>query len=202
VPPPTHLSASALVAATRDPHRWAEQQRRPMPSAPRPAARQGTAFHAWVEQLYGNPQLLDLDELPGAADAASDVVDDDLAVLQAAFRQSGWAERTPREVEAPFEMVVDGVVLRGRADAVFDDGDGLLVVDWKTGPPPRDEAELAARSVQLAVYRLAFAALHGRPVAQVRAAFHHVREQRSLTGDGLADEATLRALVRAAVATG
>jgi DNA helicase-2/ATP-dependent DNA helicase PcrA len=105
-------------------------------------------------------------------------------------------------VEAPFEMVVDGVVLRGRADAVFDDGDGLLVVDWKTGPPPRDEAELAARSVQLAVYRLAFAALHGRPVAQVRAAFHHVREQRSLTGDGLADEATLRALVRAAVATG
>jgi DNA helicase-2/ATP-dependent DNA helicase PcrA len=202
VPPPTHLSASALVAATRDPHRWAEQQRRPMPSAPRPAARQGTAFHAWVEQLYGDPQLLDLDELPGAADAASDVVDDDLAVLQAAFRQSGWAERTPREVEAPFEMVVDGVVLRGRADAVFDDGDGLLVVDWKTGPPPRDEAELAARSVQLAVYRLAFAALHGRPVAQVRAAFHHVREQRSLTGDGLADEATLRALVRAAVATG
>jgi DNA helicase-2/ATP-dependent DNA helicase PcrA len=202
VPPPTHLSASALVAATRDPQRWVEQLRRPMPSAPRPAARQGTAFHAWVEQLYGDPQLLDLDELPGAADAASDVVDDDLAVLQAAFRQSGWAERTPREVEAPFEMVVDGVVLRGRADAVFDDGDGLLVVDWKTGPPPRDEAELQARSVQLAVYRLAFAALHGRPVSQVRAAFHHVREQRTITGDGLADEAALRALVHTAVATG
>ncbi len=196
VPPPTHLSASQLVAFRRDPRRYLDQQRRPMPSPPRPEARQGTAFHAWVEQLYGDPQLLDLDELPGAADAVDEPPEHDLAELQRAFREAGWADRTPVEVEAPFEMVLDEVVLRGRADAVFADGDGLLVVDWKTGPPPTAPAEVEARSVQLAVYRLAFAALHDLPVAAVRAAFVHVRQGVTITGLDLADAEQLRALVR------
>ncbi len=196
VPPPTHLSASQLVAFRRDPRRYLDQQRRPMPAPPRPEARQGTAFHAWVEQLYGDPALLDLDELPGAADATDEPPEHDLAELQQAFRAAGWADRTPVEVEAPFEMVLDEVVLRGRADAVFAEGDGLLVVDWKTGPPPTAPAEVEARSVQLAVYRLAFAALHDLPVAAVRAAFVHVRQGVTITGLDLADAEQLRALVR------
>jgi DNA helicase II / ATP-dependent DNA helicase PcrA len=66
--------------------------------------------------------------------------------------------------------------VRGRADAVFSEGDGLVVVDWKTGPPPTAPAEIAARSAQLAAYRQAFADLHGLAPQQVRAVFHHVRE--------------------------
>jgi DNA helicase II / ATP-dependent DNA helicase PcrA len=196
VPPPAHLSASHLVALRRDPQRFLADLRRPMPSRPRPEARRGTAFHAWVEQLYGNPQLLDLDELPGAADALETPAAADIEALQQAFRAAGWADRTPREVEAPFELVLDETVVRGRADAVFDDGDGVLVVDWKTGSPPTDPAEIAARSVQLAVYRLAFATLYGRPVDQVRAAFHHVREGLTISGVDLADADQLRALLR------
>lgn len=173
---PGHLSATQLVAASRDPAHFLRRLRRPMPLQPRVEARQGTAFHAWVEQRYGSPRLLDLDELPGAADAADPPASAGLAELQEAFLASEWAERIPREIEAPFEMVVDGVVIRGRADAVFDDGDGLIVVDWKTGPPPRTDADVAARSTQLAAYRQAFAALYGLPPDRVRAVFHHVRE--------------------------
>ena len=58
--------------------------------------------------------------------------------LQDAFDASEWAARVPAEVELPFDMVVDGLLLRGRCDAVFTDApDGLVdVVDWKTGAPP------------------------------------------------------------------
>jgi DNA helicase-2/ATP-dependent DNA helicase PcrA len=173
---PAHLSATQLVAASRDPEQFLNRLRRPMPVRPRVEARQGTAFHAWLEQRFGNPRLLDLDELPGAADAFDPPAEADLAELQSAFLASEWADRTPLEVEAPFEMVVAGTVVRGRADAVFPDADGLLVVDWKTGPPPTSPGEVAARSAQLAVYRQAFATLHGLPLHKVRAVFHHVRE--------------------------
>ena len=181
---PSHLSATQLVGAGRDPAEMLDRLRRPMPARPRVQARQGTAFHAWVEQYYGRPGLLDLDELPGAADATAPPPTADLEELREAFMASAWAAREPREVEAPFEMVVHGVVVRGRADAVFADGDGIVVVDWKTGPPPTSPADAAARSAQLAVYRRAFAALYSLPDTQVRAVFHHVRENVTVEESG------------------
>jgi DNA helicase-2/ATP-dependent DNA helicase PcrA len=194
---PSHLSASALVALRRDAPGFLADLRRPMPRRPQPAARRGTAFHAWVEQFYGDPQLLDLDELPGAADALDAPVGLDVEQLREAFLASPWAHRSPREVEAPFELVLGDVVVRGRADAVFDDGDGLLVVDWKTGPPAEQPDEVAARAVQLATYRLAFASLHSLPVHRVRAAFHHVREGRTVYGVDLAGREQLERLLAA-----
>jgi DNA helicase-2/ATP-dependent DNA helicase PcrA len=80
---------------------------------------------------------------------------------------------------------------------VFDDGDGLLVVDWKTGPPAEQPDEVAARAVQLATYRLAFASLHSLPVHRVRAAFHHVREGRTVYGVDLAGREQLERLLAA-----
>jgi DNA helicase-2/ATP-dependent DNA helicase PcrA len=82
-------------------------------------------------------------------------------------------------------------------DAVFADADGgWTVVDWKTGTVP-DEATLRAVSVQLAAYRLAWAALTGVPVDQVRAAFHYVRRDLTVRPADLLDEAGLAALVHA-----
>lgn len=194
---PSHLSATQLVAAERDPTELLDRMRRPMPVRPRVQARQGTAFHAWVEQYYGRPGLLDLDELPGAADATAPPPAADLHELREAFLASVWAAREPIEVEAPFELVVDGVVVRGRADAVFADGDGIVVVDWKTGPPPHSAAEATARAAQLAVYRQAFATLHGLAESQVRAVFHHVRE--NVTIEEPARAASVAQLVRSVV---
>jgi DNA helicase-2/ATP-dependent DNA helicase PcrA len=166
-----------------------------MPLAPNPHARRGTAFHAWLEQRFGASRLLDLDELPGAADdgAASDT---ELAALQQAFLASEWAERRPVDVEVPFETQVDGVGVRGRIDAVFTDPDGgFTVVDWKTGALP-DEGKLPALSIQLAAYRLAWAALRGCELGRVRAAFHYVGQNVTLTPADLLDAVGLRALLR------
>ncbi|MFY1704232.1 UvrD-helicase domain-containing protein [Micromonospora sp. WMMA1923] len=193
---PEQLSVTQLVALRRDPEALARTLRRPMPSAPNPYARRGTAFHTWLEQRFGADRLLDLDELPGAADAEA-APDEALVELQERFLASEWADRVPIEVEVPFATVVAGVVVRGRMDAVFARPGGRFdVVDWKTGRQPTgDDAQAAA--VQLAVYRLAWAELAGVPVEQVGAAFHHVRDGVTVRPADLLDAAGLTALITA-----
>ena len=140
---PAHLSTSALVALAEDAERFTLDLRRPMPTPPALAARRGTAFHAWVEEHDSRAAFVDLDDLPGSAD--DDATDTDLATLRASFRASEWADRTPVEVETSVETVVDGIAVRGRIDAVFEevtaDGEtGWVVVDWKTGGAARGRA--------------------------------------------------------------
>jgi DNA helicase-2/ATP-dependent DNA helicase PcrA len=192
---PGHLSVSQLVELAADPAALAQRLRRPLPYPPNPLARRGTAFHAWLERRFGSTRLIDLDELPGAADEGA-APDSELTALQEAFLASEWAARTPHEVEVPFETVVDAVGLRGRMDAVFADRDGgWTVVDWKTGRVPAPEHHHAV-SVQLAAYRLAWSALCGVPPERVRAAFHYVRQNRTLPLTDLVDAEGLRDLLR------
>ncbi|WP_081866303.1 ATP-dependent DNA helicase [Blastococcus sp. URHD0036] len=194
VPLPSHLSVSALVTLRRDPAELARRLRRPMPAAPAPQARRGTAFHAWLEERFGASRLLDLDELPGSGDELA-VPDSSLADLQEAFLAGEWADRQPVEVEVPFETPLGPLTLRGRIDAVFADDSGRFeVIDWKTGPPPKG-AELTAAGVQLAAYRLGWSRLAGVPVEQVSAGFHHVAANLTLRPVDLLDEAGLLALV-------
>ena len=139
------------------------------------AARRGTAFHAWVEEHYSRAAFVDVDELPGSAD-------DD-----AADTRPG---RAPRGV--PRERVGRPHAGRGRderrdrrrrhrrawphrrgfEESGPDGAPGWVVVDWKTGPPPSG-ARAAARSLQLAAYRLAWARVRGVPEHRVRGAFFH-----------------------------
>ncbi|MDS1114061.1 ATP-dependent DNA helicase [Gordonia westfalica] len=189
---PTHLSVSQLVELDADEAEFARRLRRPTPFRPNPMARRGTAFHAWVERWFGATRLLDIDELPGAADATASP-DADLDALRDAFLASRWANRSPTEVEVPFETVIGGIVVRGRIDAVFAEKDGAwTVVDWKTGVVP-EPAKRESLFIQLAAYRIAWAQLAGVPVEKVRAAFHYVRDGHTLEADDLPDEATLAA---------
>jgi DNA helicase-2/ATP-dependent DNA helicase PcrA len=154
----------------------------------------------WLEKRFGSRALLDVDELPGAADGGAGP-DADLEVLKEKFLASRWANRIPHEVEVPFACEVDGISLRGRMDAVFADPDGgWTVVDWKTGVPP-DADHLPALAVQLAAYRLAWAGLSGTPVERVRAAFHYVRRDYTLRPADLLDAGGLRELLRSVPAT-
>jgi DNA helicase-2/ATP-dependent DNA helicase PcrA len=194
---PARLSVSALVSLARDPAELARHVRRPMPRPPARQARRGTAFHRWLEQRYGQQLLIDDSDLFGAADDDSAPDQEDLAELRARFERSQWADRWPRAVEVPFETLVGDRLVRGRIDAVFADArDGRFdVVDWKTGAPPRTEAERHAVSVQLAAYRLAWAKLAAVPVAAVRAAFYYVAHDQTVRPADLLDEAGLAALI-------
>ena len=193
---PARLSVSSLVSLARDPAELARQVRRPMPRPPAKQARRGTAFHQWLERRYGQQMLIDDSDLFGPDDDETPA-EGDLAELRSRFEHSEWADRWPQAVEVPFETLVGDRLVRGRIDAVFADapGGGYDVVDWKTGQPPRSEAERHAVSVQLAAYRLAWAALAGVPVAAVRAAFHYVAHDQTVRPADLLDEAGLAALI-------
>lgn len=192
---PSQLSVSGLVDLARDPDAAAQRLIYRLPTRPDPHALLGNAFHSWVQQFYGAELLFDLGDLPGAAD--SDVGEpQELAALQQAFTASPWAARTPIAVEVPFEMPIGDTVVRGRIDAVFADADGgVTVVDWKTGEPPRGMEARRHAAVQLAVYRLAWAALQGCPESSVRTAFYYVRSGTTVMPDELADADELSMLL-------
>ncbi|MFB9375542.1 ATP-dependent helicase [Kineococcus gynurae] len=196
---PAHLSASRLVALAEDPAALALQLRRPVPQQPRASTRRGTAFHAWLEQRFTAGRLMDLDDLPGAADETAEN-DDELAALQRNFLASPWASRDPLMVEVSVETPVAGLVVRGRIDAVFTAPDGPHgrvrhdVVDWKTGRPPTGRAR-RARDVQLAVYRLAWSRWRGVPLEDVSAAFFYASTGETVRPVDLHTAADLERLV-------
>lgn len=169
---PTHLTASQVVSLSRSRDDFARQLRRPVPQEPTFAAKRGSELHTWIESQYGYTALLDADDLGEDEDHV-----DDLARLKQTFLASEWAERVPTDIEVYVELPVGSVTLRSRIDAVFPPGKGLdrvTVVDWKSGRPPQDEHEQAAREVQLAVYRLAWSEWQGIPLEDVDAAFFYV----------------------------
>jgi DNA helicase-2/ATP-dependent DNA helicase PcrA len=207
---PPRLSVSALVALARDPDALARQVRRPLPQPPARQARRGTAFHLWLEERFGQQRLIGDDDLfaeDGTADGTADGTrdgtggrqaepGDSLIELKARFEAGEWGGRWPREVEVPFDTQIGDRQIRGRIDAVFaDSGGGYDVVDWKTGRPPRGQAERDAVAVQLAAYRLAWSALAGVPLDKVRAAFYYVRDDRTVRPADLLDAAGLRDLI-------
>ena len=192
---PSQVSVSGLVDLARDPAAAVQRLVHRLPTRPDPHASLGNAFHAWVQKFYGADSLFDLGDLPGAADSEFGDTEE-LTALQATFAGSRWASRTPVAVEVPFDMPIGDTVVRGRIDAVFADPDGgATVVDWKTGEPPRGAEALRQAAVQLAVYRLAWAALSGVSESAVRTAFYYVRTGATVTPDELPEPAELAALL-------
>jgi DNA helicase-2/ATP-dependent DNA helicase PcrA len=193
---PTSLSASDLVRLAADPELFTRRLARPMPSAPAPAARRGTRFHAWVEQHFGLRPLLDPDDLPGAADADLDS-DEALTAMQEAFLRSAYADRVPIAIEVPFTLVLGGRVVPGRIDAVFeslgvDGARRFEVVDWKTSRQHDSDP------LQLSIYRVAYAELQGVPLEHVDAAFVYVRDGAVVRPEVLHTRAELEGLLTGA----
>ncbi|WP_345264236.1 UvrD-helicase domain-containing protein [Nocardioides nanhaiensis] len=202
VPLPSSLSATALQRLREDAEGFARDLVRPMPRRPSSSARLGTLFHAWVEERFGQQPLIDPDHLPGRGDTG---IDDhaDLRALMQAFESGPFADRPPLAVEAPFAMVLAGQVVRGVVDAVYadprpdqDDGEGVLLVDWKT------QRAQTADPLQLAVYRAAWAELHGIDPSRVRAAFYYVRTAQLVEPAHLPDRAELEGLLQQRVGHG
>ncbi len=125
---PDVLSATSLLRLQRDPQGLAAEIARPMPAPPSRSARFGTRFHQWVERYFGpametgqlgQQQLLDPDDLPDSADVET-TDEAGLRELCAAFLAGAYGSRVPYAVEAPVTLLVDGTLVRGRIDAVYD----------------------------------------------------------------------------------
>ncbi len=154
-PAPPPLSVTGLVTYATCPLRyfWSEVDR--LPRRPSPAARRGVEIHRRIE-LHNRgfvpleeatPELYDLEPAElGSAPATRHPFE--------VFRNSRFAQAVPRLVEAPFDLVLGEVRVRGRIDAVYEHDPGWWeVVDFKSGRPSGNEAV----RVQLQAYALAVA---------------------------------------------
>ena len=190
---PAHLSATELVSLARDADAFARDLRRPIPAEPTQALARGSAFHGWVEAHYGAVSLWD--------DEDGDESGGEIGALRDAFLASPWAARMPLATEARVEVPLGAWTLRSQIDAVFPAGGGLdrvTVVDWKTGAPPKDPAERAAREIQLATYRLAWSRWKGIPVEDVDAVFFYASTGQTVAPERMLGEEEIVALVLAA----
>jgi len=206
---PDMLSATSLLRLQRDPQGLAAEIARPMPAPPSRSARFGTRFHQWVERYFGpametgqlgQQQLLDPDDLPDSADGET-TDEAGLRELCAAFLAGAYGNRVPYAVEAPVTLLVDGTLVRGRIDAVYDlrsvpDGDSgpydFQVVDWKTGRADGTDP------LQLAIYRQAWAEVCRVPPERVDAVFYLVASDSVLRPGGLPGRAEIAALIAGA----
>ncbi|MBI3429634.1 MAG: ATP-dependent helicase [Actinobacteria bacterium] len=185
---PPRLSVSTLVALRENPEELALAIRRPMPRPQDEFSRRGTVFHLWVEKYFGQGTLFDDEDLDPIDPLESDQT---LEGLKNKWLFSEWGDRRPYAVEVPFESVLAGVLLRGRIDAVYKDGARYEVVDWKTGSKRLGESA----TIQLAMYRLAWAKLQNIDPSLVSAAFHYVPTGVTDRRADLLDEAGLIALL-------
>jgi DNA helicase-2/ATP-dependent DNA helicase PcrA len=133
---------------------------RPVPERPTAARRIGTEVHRWIEeQARGLTGLADEEALDLPAEH---VEQSTLGSLRSNFLRMGYSERRLAQLdtgepmaEIPFVMKVDGRLVRGRIDAVYETDDGgLEIVDFKTGM----EVE-AAEMDQLLIYAAALSRL-------------------------------------------
>jgi len=189
---PRSLSVTGWARLQSDPSGFQAELIRPMPRRPSAAARFGTSFHEWVAHRFQQRDLFDPIEFLDPSDA--DLVgQDELAELIAAFESGPYADRIPLAVEAPFSLVLDGMVVKGRIDAVYSEPqqpDRFELVDWKTG------SEKSVDRLQLALYRLAWAELAGVDPEQVDACFHFPITGRTVAADQLPGRSELVQLLR------
>ena len=208
VPLPTRVPASRFKDFVTDPDAVASSLLRPMPEKPFKATRLGTLFHSWVENRYGlgagsdelDAPALELDDDGDGVEAA------DLARLRATFEASEWADRRPIEVEREIHLPFDDRIVICKIDAIYalpagDDGlPRFEVVDWKTGKAPKDDDDLERKTLQLALYRLAYAKWAGIDPSRISAAFYFVADDRVIRPEHIDDEAELLARWRSAFA--
>lgn len=194
---PTRVPASRFKDFVTDPASVAASLRRPMPQRPYRATQLGTLFHSWVEDRYGRPgNADDLDSLVTELDD-DDVLDaagvdaTGLARLKQTFEASQWGARAPVDVECEIHLPFDGQVIICKIDAVYRHGDRFEVVDWKTGKPPQDDADLEQKQLQLALYRLAYANWKGIDPQLIDAVFYFVATDEIIRPDRIFSEAEL-----------
>ena len=167
---PKRLSASAMVSLISSPEKFFENLRRPTPVLFSQSATEGTHFHSCIEEYFS-----------ASDDAETELTDTEIG---ANFLGSRFADRNPFAIEQQIEFVLAGVVVVCKLDAVFESEGLYEVVDWKSGKTP-DAADLASRSIQLALYRIALSEWLGVGVEQIRVSFFFAADGKEVAPEAL-----------------
>jgi len=211
VPLPVRINASAFKDYLTKPEETAARMLRPVPTAPFKATRAGTLFHALMEERFaGFGRVLgedpeqdetELSELLWAQQLErNDLADyaESIENLKSNFALSRWANLPALEAELEIQLAVDDNIFICKLDAVFETADGRHeIIDWKTGAAPVTEADIAERTLQLELYRVAYATLRNLPLTRVGASLYYVAENREIKADSGFDLAELRQRWRA-----
>ncbi|MEY4988630.1 MAG: hypothetical protein RI933_263, partial [Actinomycetota bacterium] len=167
----------------------AQRLKRPMPARPYQQTRNGTYFHTWVE---GQFNLATLGESETSVDAIdSDFASESLETLKENFASSRWATLAPIAIEQEIQLTMAGHTFVCKLDAVFETESGVEIVDWKTGKAPKDQADLEAKTLQLALYRIAYSRFTGLPIEQISVGFYFVADNVEIRPEKVLDEAEL-----------
>ncbi len=174
---PVRIPASRFKEFLEDLSGVAESMLRPLPTQPFAQSRRGNLFHAWVEKKFAPSGALIDDEF--------ELEDEDdfytIEELQANFQASRFADLIPQSVEQEIQLTIGQNTFICKMDAIYSTEDGVQIVDWKTNKPPTDDQDLYRRSLQLALYRLAYSEFTGMPIEKVQASFFFVGEGVELT---------------------
>ena len=188
---PVRISASRFKDFVTDPEALAAKFKRPVPDRPYKSTMQGTLFHTWIERRFAKSARLDDDQYSDAAhrfDIDADLDDfeslsaEELEICARNFEASRWHGVTPREVECEVQLTIDSNTFVCKMDAVFDTQDGVEIIDWKTGKLPNesDEEEMRLRTLQLALYRMAYSALTGIPESKIQVSLFFVNHAKEI----------------------
>jgi DNA helicase-2/ATP-dependent DNA helicase PcrA len=201
--PPRILSVIQVLDYARCPRDFYWSVVRPLPSAPKPAARLGSVVHRLLERRARNlPDLLETDEL------ADDRPGGHLApeLIERASRNvaaTRYATLPPPEAEVGVILRLGPWVIRGRIDAIFqaeaEDAE-VELVDWKTGQ--RIDETIGGLD-QLAIYALALRQLGRLPGDRCLASYCYLGGEEPITDTrtlGPADLDQQRARLEAALA--
>lgn len=172
---PVRIPASSFKDFIGDYQNITDRLRRPMPQPPYKQTRTGTLFHSWVEQHFGSAQLLE--QMESVDSGLSSEVDAlDIENLKTNFAASRFATMKPIDVEREIQLTIAGNTFICKLDAIFATKTGVLIVDWKTGKAPKNADDEKLKTLQLALYRLAYSEFTGLPIEKIEVSFYFVAD--------------------------
>lgn len=196
---PVRIPASSFKDYIADFESVVARLRRPMPQPPYKQTRTGTLFHSWVEGFFGAAahagQLLGQTNSDDADTAAMEL--ENIKELQANFAASRFATLKPVDVEREIQLTIGQNTFICKLDAVFETAAGFEIVDWKTGKAPKNAEDQKLKTLQLALYRLAYSRFTGIPLEKIEVCFYFVAENKEIKPTEIPNEAELLELWRA-----
>ncbi len=195
---PVRIPASRFKDFVSDTAAVAERIARPMPQKPYQQTRTGTLFHGWVEQRFALAASL---EQAASEDNADETLEGEVfETLKQNFESSRWANLEPQEIEREIHLTVGANTFICKLDAVFKTETGYELIDWKTGKPPTDDLDIVARTLQLALYRVAYSRFASIPIEQISVSFYFVADNLELKPSYVPSETEVLDLWAAALA--